>query len=156
MTGDSCVSPVLPVSLVPDSFTRCDRAGAADQSRAHFWPDRFTCQGTPPMTSPLEQKVKVTGPVVITANRLSDGGVVYRTRDGQWSTVLDDAAVATTAAAATELLAAAAADTAAVGAYLAPVRFDQDGRTQPGNLRERIRSKGPTIGAAQIPAPVGN
>jgi hypothetical protein len=109
------------------------------------------------MTSPLQQKVKITGPVVITANRLSDGGVVYRTRDGQWSTVLDDAAVATTAPAATELLAAATADdTAAVGAYVAPVRFDQDGRTRPGNLRERIRSKGPTISAAPIPAPVGN
>jgi predicted NAD/FAD-binding protein len=109
------------------------------------------------MTSPLQQKVKITGPVVITANRLGDGGVVYRTHDGQWSAVLDDAAVATTAVAATELLAAAAADdTAAVGAYVAPVRFDQDGRTQPGNLRERIRSKGPTIGAAPVPAPVGN
>jgi predicted NAD/FAD-binding protein len=109
------------------------------------------------MTSPLQQKVKIAGPVVITANRLSDGGVVYRTRDGEWSTVLDDAAVATTAAAATELLAAAAADgAAAVGAYVAPVRFDQDGRMQPGNLRERIRSKGPTISAAPIPAAVGN
>jgi Protein of unknown function (DUF2849) len=109
------------------------------------------------MTSPLQQKVKITGPVVITANRLTDGGVVYRTRDGLWTTILDDAAVATTAVVATELLAASATDdTTAVGAYVAPVRFDQDGRTQPGNLRERIRSKGPTINAAPIPAPVGN
>ena len=29
------------------------------------------------MTSPLQQKLKVTGPVVITANRLGDGAVVY-------------------------------------------------------------------------------
>jgi hypothetical protein len=109
------------------------------------------------MTSPLQQKVKITGPVVITANRLSDGGVVYRTRDGQWSAALDDAAVATTVLVATELLTAAAADdTAAVGVYVAPVRFDEDGRKQPGNLRERIRSKGPTISAAPIPAPVGS
>ena len=34
------------------------------------------------MTSPLQQKLKVTGPVVITANRLGDGAVVYRTADG--------------------------------------------------------------------------
>ena len=31
------------------------------------------------MTSPLQQKLKITGPVVITANRLGDGAVVYRT-----------------------------------------------------------------------------
>jgi hypothetical protein len=109
------------------------------------------------MTSPLQQKVKIAGPVVITANRLADGAVVYRTREGKWSTVLDDAAVATAAPAATELLAAAAADdTAAVGAYVAPVRLAPDGRPRPGNLRESIRYKGPTIGASPILVPVGN
>ena len=109
------------------------------------------------MTSPLQQKVKITGPVVITANRLGDGAVVYRTGEGMWSSVLEDAAVATTAPAATGLLAAAAADdTAAVGAYVAPVRLDPDGRPQPGNLRESIRYKGPTVTAAPVLAPVGN
>jgi hypothetical protein len=34
------------------------------------------------MTSPLQQKLKITGPVVVTANRLSDGVVVYRTAEG--------------------------------------------------------------------------
>ena len=34
------------------------------------------------MTSPLQQKLKITGPVVVTANRLSDGAVVYRRVDG--------------------------------------------------------------------------
>jgi hypothetical protein len=107
------------------------------------------------VTSPLQQKVKITGPVVITANRLADGAVVYLTKGGQWSTRLDNAAVATTAPAATELLAAATADgTATVGAYVAPVRLDSDGRPQPGNLRESIRSKGPTVAAA--PVPVGS
>jgi Protein of unknown function (DUF2849) len=105
------------------------------------------------MTSPLQQKVKMTGPVVITANRLGDGAVVYRTLDGGWSARLDDAAVATTAQAATEFLAAAAADdTSAVGAYVAPVRLDSEGRRQPGNLRERIRHAGPTVAPA---IPVG-
>jgi hypothetical protein len=101
------------------------------------------------MTSPLQQKVKITGPVVITANRLGDGVVVYRTTDAQWSIRLDEAVVVTTAPAATELLAAAAADdTIAVGAYVAPVLLASDGRPQPGNLRESIRSRGPTIRAA--------
>ena len=106
------------------------------------------------MTSPLQQKVKITGPVVVTANRLGDGAVVYWTAEGQWSTRLDEAAVVTTAPAATELLVAAATDdTAAVGAYVAPVRLASDGWPQPGNLRESIRSKGPTVGAAMA---VGN
>ncbi len=51
------------------------------------------------MTSPLEQKkIKITGPVVVTANRVGDGAVVYRRADGGWTTQLDDAAVATDAA----------------------------------------------------------
>jgi hypothetical protein len=70
--------------------------------------------------------------------------------------MLDDAAVATAAPTASELLTAAADDTAAVGAYVAPVRFDPDGRPRPGNLRESIRSQGPTIRTAPVPAAVGN
>jgi hypothetical protein len=98
------------------------------------------------VTSPLEQKLKITGPVVITANRLGDGAVVYRTHDGQWSSRLDEAAVVNTAPAATALLAAALADdVSAVGAYVAPVRMGSDGRPEPGNLRERIRHAGPTV-----------
>lgn len=98
------------------------------------------------MTSPLERKLKIAGPVVITANRLGDGVVVYRTPHGTWSTQLGEAAVVTTATAATEVLAAAIADDiAAVGAYVAPVRPGPDGRPQPGNLREMIRFSGPTF-----------
>jgi hypothetical protein len=105
------------------------------------------------MTSPLQQKVKVAGPVVITANRLGDGAVVYRTNDGKWSALLEEAAVLTTAPAASELLAAAAAeDTTAVGAYIAPVRLDGDGRPHPGNLRERIRRGGPTVWGLTVAA----
>jgi hypothetical protein len=106
------------------------------------------------MTSPLQQKLKIAGPIVITANRLGDGAVVYRTASGSWSTALDDAAVAETVPAALALLNAAAADgERAVGAYVAPVRVAADGRRQPGNLRERIRSRGPTIAipAADLP-----
>ena len=98
------------------------------------------------MTSPLQQKVKVTGPVVITANRLGDGAVVYRSADGTWTTELDAASVVTTAPAATELLTAALADKLkAVDAYVAPVEIAPDRRVRPGNLRERIRCNGPTV-----------
>ena len=78
------------------------------------------------MTSPLQQKLKVTGPVVVTANRLDDGAVVYRTADGDWTTRLEQAAIATTAPAAAELLAAAQRRRlVAVGAYVGA------GRTRP-------------------------
>jgi len=98
------------------------------------------------VTSPLEKKLKITGPVVVTANRLGDGAVVYRTIGGRWSPRLDEAAVVTTAPAATALLDAAVADDiSAVGAYVAPVRIGAGGRPEPGNLRERIRHAGPTV-----------
>ena len=98
------------------------------------------------MTSPLQQKLKIVGPVVITANRLGDGAVVYRTADGHWSADLKQAAVATSAPAAGELLAAAVGDDiGAVGAYVAPVHLDRDGGVSPANLREIIRHGGPTI-----------
>ena len=85
------------------------------------------------MTSPLQQKLKITGPVVVTANRLGDGAVVYRTADGGWTTELDAAAVVTTAPAASELLAAAHADElGAVGAYVAPVELTPDRRVAAG------------------------
>jgi hypothetical protein len=104
------------------------------------------------MTSPLQQKLKVTGPVVVTANRLRDGAVVYRATDGRWTTSLAAAAVVTTAPAATELLTAAVADRLrAVDAYVAPVKLTEHREIVPGNLRERIRSQGPTVA---LPAPV--
>lgn len=98
------------------------------------------------MTSPLQQKLKITGPVVITANRLTDGVVVYRAAGGDWTTAISEAAIATTAPAASAWLVAATADDGlVVGPYVAPVELDTGGRAQPGNLRERIRVDGPTF-----------
>jgi hypothetical protein len=98
------------------------------------------------MTSPLEQKkIKVAGPVVITANRAGDGAVVYR-RDGGWTTKLEGAAIATNAEGARALMAAAIDDdVGAVGPYIAPVKLSPGGQPRPGNLRELIRLGGPTI-----------
>ena len=45
------------------------------------------------MTSPLEQKIKITGPSVVTANRTSVGVVFWRTGAKGWSTALAEAAV---------------------------------------------------------------
>jgi hypothetical protein len=98
------------------------------------------------MTSPHEQKLKVKGDVVVTANRLTDGAVIYRTVEGGWTTDLEAAAVVNTAPAATEMLRAAEAeDVLVVGPYVAPVNLTPDHRILPGNLRERIRVAGPTI-----------
>jgi hypothetical protein len=98
------------------------------------------------MTSPLQQKLKVTGPVVITANRLGDGAVVYRSAEGTWTNDLAAAAVVTTTPAAIELLTAALADKLeAVDAYVAPVELTPQQQVLPGNLRERIRCNGPTV-----------
>lgn len=97
------------------------------------------------MTAPQQQKLRIKGPVVITGNRLGDGAVVYRTGDAGWSTRLDEALVTTEAERATALLKEAnASDIEAVGAYVAPVLLEA-GAIKPGNLRERIRQRGPTF-----------
>jgi predicted NAD/FAD-binding protein len=98
------------------------------------------------MTSPLQQKLKIHGPVVITANRLTDGAVIYRTADNQWSTDLSEAAVATEADQAKALLVAASGEgVLAVDPYVAPVELTAERAVLPGNLRERIRVGGPTF-----------
>lgn len=97
------------------------------------------------MTAPQEQRRKIRGPAVITANRLLDGKVVYRTADEGWSTDLAAAAVVTGAEGVSSLLERALADEGnAVGAYVAPVTRGS-GAVTPANLREHIRRSGPTI-----------
>jgi uncharacterized protein DUF2849 len=103
------------------------------------------------MTSPLQQKIKITGPSVVTANRTWDGVVIYRTAAHGWSTRLSDAAVVRTADAARALLTEAVADDlGAIGAYIAPVEVKDGGSIEPGNLREQIRLRGLTT---DLPVP---
>jgi uncharacterized protein DUF2849 len=98
------------------------------------------------MTSPLQQKIKISGPSVITANRTWDGVVIYRTASNGWSTDLSDAAIVRAADEARALLAESVADdVGAVGAYIAPVEIGDGGKVEPGNLREQIRRQGVTI-----------
>ena len=98
------------------------------------------------MTSPLQQKLKITGPSVVTANRTWDGVVVYRTATKGWSVELTDAAIVRDSDEAKNLLAEAVADdVGAIGPYIAPVQVDEAGKILPGNLREQIRRDGVTI-----------
>jgi hypothetical protein len=103
------------------------------------------------MTSPLQQKIKITGPSVVTANRTWDGVVIWRNAAQGWSTDLSDAAIVRTADEARALLVESAADdVGAIGPYIAPVTLDAQGGIAPGNLREQIRSVGVTI---DLPVP---
>ena len=103
------------------------------------------------MTSPLEQKIRITGPSIVTANRTFDGAVIYRTAAKGWSTGLSDAAIVRTAEEARALLVESVADdVGAVGAYIAPVEIKEGGKIKPGNLREHIRQRGVTI---DLPVP---
>jgi hypothetical protein len=104
------------------------------------------------MTSPLQQKIKITGPSMVTANRTWDGVVIYRTARQGWSANLSDAAIVRTSDEARTLLNEATADDlGAIGAYIAPVEVKDGGKIKPGNLREHIRSDGVTI-ALPVPA----
>jgi hypothetical protein len=103
------------------------------------------------MTSPLQQKIKITGPSMVTANRTWDGVVIYRTAQQGWSAKLADAAIVRSSDEARALLAEANADdVGAVGAYIAPVVVRDGGAIEPGNLREQIRWEGLTI---DVPVP---
>jgi Protein of unknown function (DUF2849) len=107
------------------------------------------------MTSPLDQKLRIDGPVVITANRLQDGGVIHRARLGGWTTDLAAALVVTTSEEAIALLKEAAGEgTLVVGAYAAPIEITPDKKILPGNLRERIRCAGPTFELPRVPVGV--
>jgi hypothetical protein len=98
------------------------------------------------MTSPLQQKIKIAGPSVVTANRAWDGVVIYRDSHNGWTTDLAKAAVVRTADEARSLLAESAADdVGAIGPYIAPVALNDNGAIEPGNLREKIRRQGVTI-----------
>ncbi len=103
------------------------------------------------MTSPLQQKIKISGPSVVTANRTWDGIVIWRTAARGWSAELSDAAIVRTADDARALLAESVADdVGAIGAYIAPVDIRDSGKVKPGNLREHIRTAGVTI---DLPVP---
>lgn len=84
---------------------------------------------------------------ILTANRLSDGDVVYRTAAGDWVAEVDAAELIEDAAQLTVAVAAAKADVAASKVLdVAPIAVEvTDGHIVPKRLRERIRAFGPTV-----------
>lgn len=93
--------------------------------------------------------MKGTSPAtqILTANRLRDGAVAYRTPPGEWVTDIAAAEIASDGAAAERLTSAGAADVAArlvVGPYLIEVAI-AGGVVTPASYRERIRAAGPSI-----------
>jgi hypothetical protein len=84
----------------------------------------------------------------VTANRLTDGEVVYFTADNQWAENFSQADVAEGPEAAEALLTRATpADVEAyvLGVYLFEVVEADEQAFAPASVRESIRAKGPTI-----------
>jgi Protein of unknown function (DUF2849) len=85
-------------------------------------------------------------PDVITANRLTDGVVVFQTADAAWSEDFNRAAIMADPQATADALNRAKRDEAAnlvVDAYPVPVE-ERNGHVAPKALREAIRAAGPT------------
>lgn len=86
-------------------------------------------------------------PLILSANDLLDGTVVYRTESG-WSEHLASAVVAQDEAGALALeqaLLAAERSQDVIAAELIPVTVDAEGRIGPSHYRARIRALGPTV-----------
>ena len=85
---------------------------------------------------------------VASANRLSDGVVVYLDDRGQWTPRLDEAALARDERAADLLLERARAEASSViDLLLVAVSEDAAGGFEPLSLREKIRASGLTFDA---------
>ncbi len=84
---------------------------------------------------------------VVTANRLNDGEVLYRTASEGWSLWIKDSILAETKTQAEEWLERAEAKSEAlkiVGPYVMKVQY-RDEKIIPLGQREVIRAKGPTV-----------
>ena len=93
----------------------------------------------------MAKSAKPFRPVVVTANDLRSGAVVYRRKEGAWTGDLAAAEIAATVEAAETLLAAAKADHDACR-VVEPMLIEI-AAGGPASLRERIRSLGPTAGS---------
>jgi hypothetical protein len=85
---------------------------------------------------------------MITANRLTDGAVVFLAGGERWVERFEDGALARDTAEAgllQQIADAAVARAEVVGPYLIEVS-EQDGRLLPSRYRERIRVEGPSVG----------
>ncbi|MSO93801.1 MAG: DUF2849 domain-containing protein [Rhodospirillales bacterium] len=86
-------------------------------------------------------------PQIVTANRLTDGAIVYLAGDGNWTRSIGRSLVANSEREAEEILATANAAVTAcqiVGPYLIEVSLE-GGVVRPVGTREWIRAQGPTV-----------
>lgn len=84
----------------------------------------------------------------VTANRLSDGEVVYLTADNSWTEIFAEAEIADGPDASEALLARALADgyeKHVLEPYLFETTEDAGAGFSPVSVREIIRAKGPTV-----------
>jgi hypothetical protein len=85
---------------------------------------------------------------IASANRLSDGLVVFLDDTGQWTPRIDRAALARDKRAAEILLQRAQTEASSVvEPYLVAMTEEEDGRLEPLSLREKIRASGLTFDA---------
>lgn len=82
--------------------------------------------------------------LVLTANRLLDGTIVWRDAAGQWWPAIDKAALLETDAADAALASVDAQAEGIVGAY--KIAVTPGAPPVPATMRERIRAFGPTVG----------
>lgn len=95
-------------------------------------------------------------PEILTANRLSDGDVVYRTALGEWIDDIDSAELiespeqlaAAEVAAHADVRASKVLDVEAIAVEA------EDGHIVPKRLRERIRAFGPTVKSDHRPGAI--
>ena len=84
-------------------------------------------------------------PQIVTANDLLEGDVIYLTKEHDWSREHGDAHVAVTHEEAVELLVLGSKQAdKIVGAYLANVQIDENGKPAPIHFREAFRTRGPS------------
>ncbi|MGZ9107188.1 MAG: DUF2849 domain-containing protein [Rhodoplanes sp.] len=96
---------------------------------------------------PFEESAKAMSDQVLTANRLSDGAVVYFTPSGTWSEWIAESRIASNASASAALLADgldASGGQVADSPYLIDVATDGGG-LRPLRYREQIRASGPSV-----------
>ncbi len=101
----------------------------------------------------MQAKVKARGtqPLVVTANRLRDGRVVWLGGGGIWSERVGDAAIFDGAGVAAGLSAAAQAEAEQI--VVAPYEVEvtlKPGGPEPLRMRERVRVVGPSVLAPSV------
>lgn len=105
------------------------------------------------------KKTQITTAQAVTANRLSDGAVVYLTDQNTWSAEIDDCQIVNDQGVAEnflsltqELSGGLSGGDQVVGTYLFKVQLD-GGRALPLSRREIIRTTGPSISFGATAAP---